>query len=106
MLSVIAFVCATRALNAIIGKHEGSVLVEIAGIGCFMGLVELVSQYRLKKVLEAEEFTVYKAKLLIFMAGDLSTYLEFLQKFIFQHHQQCYNPICKCQEVIDHLGSP
>lgn len=71
-----------------------------------MGLVELISQYRLKKVLEAEKITVYTTKLLIFMAGDLPNYLEFLQKFIFEHHQLCGNPICKCEKVIEHLGSP
>ena len=89
-----------------IGNNEGSLFNEIAGIGCFMGLVELVSQYRLKKVIEIEEFTGYKAKLLIFMTADLPTYLEYLQIFIFQHHQQCSSTACKCQQVINHLGVP
>lgn len=72
-----------------------------------MALVELFSQYRLKKVLEVDKFTIYKVKVLTFMVADLKNYLEFLQRFIFLHNQRCYKGSkCKCQKVIDFLKDP
>ena len=74
-VSIVAFICVSRAFNAIMQYPEGSVLVEIGGAFGFAALVEWLSLNRLKRILEQEKLTVYQVKILLFMAGNLGDYL-------------------------------
>lgn len=97
--------CLLRILSETTKDYSGNILVEIMGIICFAGLVQLYSTFRLKQILGEREPSVYQMKLLAFMIGHLDEYLEHLTYFIIQHHKNCSDVQCTCRGVIDHLVS-
>lgn len=101
--SAVAFVCLCRLFNTAFGVAQGAVLIEIIGIPCFAALVEVVADWRVRKVLSLDEPTVHQIKLLLGCAGRLEETLPVLEEFVFRHHKQCSNVLCSCRAVVEHL---
>lgn len=77
VISAVALICLIRGINAMFGRPEGALLLELIAVGGFIGLVEWVSVWRLRRVLGGER-SVYQLKVLTFLVVNLDDYLSYL----------------------------
>jgi hypothetical protein len=105
MISSVAFACLIRVCQAIQNGEQQSILLQLVGMITFVCLIDWISQFRVRKILELPRPTVHQIKILVFLISNIKEYFEKLEYFIIRHHRRCCNPECTCSLVIAEITS-
>jgi hypothetical protein len=105
MISAVAFACLIRICQVVQGGIQQSILLQLVGMASFICLIDWVSQFRVRKILELPKPTVHQLKILMFLLSNIKEYFDKLEYFVIRHHRRCLNPECSCSSVIAHISS-